>query len=336
MASHIGIKVAVLIGGVSTVNQAVILSNNPNVLVGTPGRLLDHLNSTKGFSLSNIRYLVLDEADRLLDLQFEKEILSILSKCPPNSQRTTFLFSATMTDKVEKLQKASLKNPVNIKTNTKYSTVTGLSQNYVFLPWKYKYVYLAYLLSKMSGLLIIVFCSRVDTVQKVALTLRNLGIGAISLHGQMSQVRRVAALNKIRQQSDDHRILITTDVSARGIDIPFVDIVINFDLPTNAKTYIHRVGRTARAGRNGQSIDFVTQYDIEVFQRIEHSLGKKLTEYQIDSTAAMAWLDKVNSAFNSASKTLRESGELRITQDEDLANVLARKKRPYHKKRSKR
>ena len=196
----------------------------------------------------------MDEADRILNLDFEAEVNTIISTIP--SERNTYLFSATMTKKVAKLQRASLRNPTKVEVSTKYQTVDKLMQEYLFIPAKFKDVYLAYLLNELAGSKI-VFCSTCMGTQRAAMMLRNLGYPAIPPHGQMSQAKRLGALNKFKGQSRD--ILMATDVASRGLDIPHVDVVINFDIPTHSKDYIHRVGRTARAGRSGKAITFVTQ-----------------------------------------------------------------------------
>jgi ATP-dependent RNA helicase DDX47/RRP3 len=155
LGSAIGLKTCVLVGGLDTVSQAIALSKNPHIIIGTPGRIIDHLSHTKGFNLKHLKFLVFDEADRLLDFDFEKEIHQLLSVIPKN--RTTFLFSATMTSKVHKLQKASLIDPVKIEVNSKYTTVSTLVQNYLFIPLKYKETYLAYLLNQYAGNTVIIF-----------------------------------------------------------------------------------------------------------------------------------------------------------------------------------
>jgi len=223
------------------------------------------LQNTRGFNLRSLRYLVLDEADRLLNMDFEKEIDQILQVIP--KQRNTFLFSATMTSKVAKLQRASLHNPVKVEVSKKYGTVKRLLQQYQFIPAKFKDVYVVSLLNDLSASTAIIFTSTCEHCQRLAILLRNLGFGAIPLHGKMSQPKRLGALATFK--SGARSILIATDVASRGLDIPAVDLVVNYDIPTHSKDYIHRVGRTARAGRSGRAVTFVTQYDVELFQRIE-------------------------------------------------------------------
>ena len=166
-----------------------------------------------------------------------------------------------MTDKVEKLERAALTDPVKIAVSNKYQTVSQLKQEYLFFPNKLKDVYLAYIMSQRIGKEIIVFTLTCLAANRVCLLLRKLGYNTVTVNGQMSQAKRLGSLARFRQR--DANILVATDVASRGLDIPSVDLVINYDLPMCPKDYIHRVGRTARAGKAGRSISFVTQYDIE-------------------------------------------------------------------------
>merc|ERR1711931_363660 len=265
LGSSIGLKTAVIVGGMDMVSQAMMLAKKPHILVATPGRLVDHFKNTKGFNLKSLKFLVMDEADRILNMDFEAEMDEILRQIP--RERHTYLYSATMTKKVAKLQRASLKDPVKVSVSSKYQTVETLIQYYLFIPLKYKEVYLVHLINEMAGNSMMVFCSTCAATQTMALLLRNLGILAIPLHGQMAQNKRLAALNKFKAKN--RSILISTDVA----------VVVNYDIPTHSKDYIHRVGRTARAGRAGKSLTFVTQYDVELYQRIEQLIEKKLPLY---------------------------------------------------------
>jgi ATP-dependent RNA helicase DDX47/RRP3 len=291
-----------IVGGVPMTQQSIALGRNPHILVATPGRLLDHLTNTKGFHLRKLRYLVLDEADRMLSLDFEKELNELLQVIPED--RKTLLFSATMTSKVQKLQRACLTDPVKVEVSTKFQTPQKLLQSYLFIPAKYKDCYLTYLINEYAGQSILVFGATCNNVQRLALMLRNLGFPAICLHGQMTQPKRLGALHKFT--SGSRSILICTDVAARGLDIPSVDLVINFDLPGHGKDYIHRVGRTARAGRSGRAIAMVTQYDVEVYQRLEGLLGKKLPEYKLDEETVLVLLERVSEAQRLATRELKE------------------------------
>lgn len=284
------------------VPQQVALGKKPHIVVATPGRLLDHLENTKGFSLRALRYLVMDEADRLLDLDFGPILDKILKVLP--RERHTYLFSATMSSKIESLQRASLKDPVRVSISAnKYQTVSTLIQNYIFIPLVNKDTYLVYLMDEFNGQSAIVFTRTVNETQRIAILLRSLGFGAIPLHGQLSQSSRLGALNKFRAGS--RKILVATDVAARGLDIPSVDIVLNYDLPPDSKTYVHRVGRTARAGKSGHAVSLVTQYDVEIFKRTEAALKMQLKEYPTVKDEVMIFKPRVEEAQRQARNEMK-------------------------------
>ncbi|KAI9709721.1 MAG: ribosomal RNA processing protein [Bogoriella megaspora] len=308
LGSLIMVRCAVIVGGMDMVPQSIALGKKPHIIVATPGRLLDHLENTKGFSLRTLKYLVMDEADRLLDLDFGPILDKILKVLP--RERKTYLFSATMSSKVESLQRASLSNPLRVSiSKSSHQTVSTLLQSYIFIPHKHKDVYLIYLLStSFTGQTVIVFARTVNEVQRLSFMLRALGLGAIPLHGQLSQSARLGALSKFRARSRD--ILVATDVAARGLDIPSVDAVLNYDLPPDSKTYVHRVGRTARAGKSGHAVSIVTQYDVEIWMRIENALGRKLEEFQgIVKDEVMVLSERVGEAQRTAIKQLKDEDE---------------------------
>ncbi|KAJ1502546.1 ribosomal RNA processing protein [Coelomomyces lativittatus] len=279
------------------------LSKKPHIIVASPGRLQDHLEHTKGFHLGQLKYLVLDEADRLLDMDFGPKIEAILTALP--QERHTFLFSATMTDKVKKLQRASMtKTPVKVEVSNKYETVQTLLQYYLFFPLKYKETYLVYLINEFPGQTTLIFTSTVVSTQKIALMLKHLGYSSIPIHGQMPQSHRLNSLAKFK--AGQKSILVATDVVARGLDIPSVDLVINYDVPDNSKIYIHRVGRTARAGRSGKSITLVTQYDVELYQCIETLLDKQLDLYPLQKEQVMVLHERTVEAMRLATNEVRE------------------------------
>lgn len=306
LGSTISVRCATIVGGMDMVSQSIALGKKPHIVVATPGRLLDHLENTKGFSLRGLKYLVMDEADRLLDMDFGPILDKILKVLP--RERHTYLFSATLSSKVESLQRASLSNPLRVSiSSSKYQTVSTLMQSYLFIPHKFKDLHLIYLLNEFAGQSAIVFARTVHECQRLSFLLRALGFGAIPLHGQLSQSARLGALNKFRSRSRD--ILVATDVAARGLDIPSVDIVLNYDLPSDSKTYVHRVGRTARAGKSGMAFSFLTQYDIEVWQRIERALGKELDEYKVKRDEAMVFAERVAEAQRQAIMEMKNYDE---------------------------
>ncbi|XP_053609406.1 ATP-dependent RNA helicase DDX47 [Plodia interpunctella] len=310
LGASIGVKCAVIVGGMDMVAQALLLSKKPHIIIATPGRLVDHLENTKGFNLKALKYLVMDEADRILNMDFEVEVDKILRVIP--RERRTYLFSATMTKKVQKLQRASLQDPVKVEVSTKYQTVDKLQQYYVFIPVKYKDVYLVHILNEMAGNSFIVFVATCANALRCALLLRNLGLAAVPLHGQMSQNKRLAALNKFKNKS--RSILICTDVASRGLDIPHVDVVINLDIPLHSKDYIHRVGRTARAGRAGKAITFVSQYDVELYQRIEQLIGKQLPLYACEESEVMVLQERVAEAQRLTNIEMKELSDKKSTK----------------------
>ncbi|KAL0271951.1 UNVERIFIED_CONTAM: hypothetical protein PYX00_005099 [Menopon gallinae] len=305
LGSSIGVKTAVIVGGMDMMSQSLTLAKKPHIIIATPGRLVDHLENTKGFNLKGLKFLVMDEADRILNMDFEVELDKILKVIPRD--RRTLLFSATMTKKVQKLQRASLVDPVRVEVSTKYQTVEKLQQYYIFIPVKFKDVYLVYILNEMAGNTFMIFCSTCNNTLRTALLLRQLGFTAIPLHGQMSQNKRLGALTKFRAKN--RSILISTDVASRGLDIPHVDVVINFDIPTHSKDYIHRVGRTARAGRSGKSITFVTQYDVELYQRIEQLIDKKLPLYKTEEEEVMTLQERVSEALRCSKMEMKDLTE---------------------------
>ncbi|KAJ8679416.1 hypothetical protein QAD02_015203 [Eretmocerus hayati] len=305
LGSGIGVKCVVIVGGMDMMTQALMLAKKPHIIIATPGRLVDHLENTKGFNLRSLKFLVMDEADRILNMDFEIEVDKILRVIP--RERRTLLFSATMTKKVQKLQRASLQNPVKVEVSTKYQTVDKLQQYYVFIPVKFKDVYLVHILNELSGNSFMIFCSTCNNTMRTALLLRSLGFMAVPLHGQMSQNKRIAALTKFKAKN--RSILISTDVASRGLDIPHVDVVINFDIPTHSKDYIHRVGRTARAGRSGISVTFVTQYDVELYQRIEQLIGKQLPLYKTEEQEVMVLQERVAEAQRIVKMEMKEVEE---------------------------
>lgn len=323
LGSLISVRCAVLVGGMDMIPQSIALGKKPHVIVATPGRLLDHMENTKGFSLRQLRYLVMDEADRLLDLDFGP-ILDKILKILPRDGRRTYLFSATMSSKVEALQRASLQNPVRIAVSQdKYQTVSTLIQQYLFVPHKHKDLYLIHVLNELAGQTGIIFTRTVNEAQRISILLKKLGFSAVPIHGQLSQTQRLSALNKFRAKSKN--LLVASDVAARGLDIPSVDLVVNFDLPHDSKTYIHRVGRTARAGKSGNAFSFVTQYDVELWLRIENALGKKLDEYKAEKEEVMVLAERVSEAQRAAIVEMKDLQENRGKKGATLRHTRTKK-----------
>jgi ATP-dependent RNA helicase DDX47/RRP3 len=334
LGAFIGLKTSVLVGGLDLMAQAISLSKKPHIVIGTPGRVADHLQNTKGFNFNSVQFLVLDEADKLLNMDFGKEIDLIVSACP--SERTTFLFSATMTNKVQKLQRACLKkDAVKIQVSTKYQTVDTLIQEFLFVPSAHKDTYLHSILKTFIGNSIIIFTETTANASKVTLLLNKLNYKAVALFGKLTQDKRIESLNKFKSKGKN--ILVATEVASRGLDIPAVDVVINYDVPVQSKNYIHRVGRTARAGRAGRAVTIVTQYDVVLFQRVEALLGKKIEQFAIDKESTMQEHERVCEVLRSVNKDLKElekvSDDERLDEEGEVVKMKKFKKNKVHKKR---
>jgi ATP-dependent RNA helicase DDX47/RRP3 len=306
LGSIINVRCVELTGGIDMMPQSIALLKKPHIIVATPGRLCDHLENTKGFNLRNLKYLVFDEADKLLDLNFTDSINKILKVLP--RERHTYLFSATISEKVGALQRASLRDPVRVSIESESKTVSGLVQEWILVPAAQKDIFLVYYLKdQFQGAKVIVFARTINKTQELAYLLRALGFSAIPIHGDLPQSARNLALGKFT--SGERNILVATDVAARGLDIRAVDLVLNYDLPDNSETYVHRVGRTARAGNTGRAISMVTQYDAELWHHIERFLQRQLPQLRPPREEVMILADSVNEAQLDAKRKMREALE---------------------------
>lgn len=267
LGAPIHLKTSVILGGLDLVKQTIELSKRPHVVISTPGRLADILTNSSDLNVFGAcKYLVLDEADRLLNPSFRQELQSIVNRI--NCNRQTLLFSATMSRVLNDVDFLNMKNPVTFHVNEEYGTVDKINQEYIFIPAKMRYVYLSYLLEvPFKGKSVIIFVGKCKTAEMLKVMLRNLSFSCVSLHSLMPQNDRISSLGRFK--SAVVPILISTDVGSRGLDIPSVEVVINFDIPCDARDYVHRIGRTARAGRGGLALSLVTEYDIELIKNIE-------------------------------------------------------------------
>eukprot|EP00299_Pterocystis_sp_00344_P018681 c9320_g1_i1.p2 GENE.c9320_g1_i1~~c9320_g1_i1.p2 ORF type:complete len:434 (-),score=114.20 c9320_g1_i1:1566-2867(-) len=289
----LNLRLSVVVGGLDMLRQAQELQRKPHIVIATPGRLVDHLRSNSAVCLTRLKFLVLDEADRLLDMGFAEELKTILEHVPV--KRQTLLFSATMTKNLEKLQRMALKEPFVYDGCPKYNTVDSLVQQYLFVPLAVKECYLHHLLKEtFPEKIIIVFVNTCQKCQLLFHLLHEVGIPSAALHSQQTMNRRLAALAKFR--AGQVKILLATDVAGRGLDIPEVDVVINYDMCAVGTDYIHRVGRTARAGRRGVSVSIVSQYDIELFLEIEKRIGKKIPELELEEEEVLKLLNQTAAA----------------------------------------
>ncbi|KMV65195.1 ATP-dependent rRNA helicase [Encephalitozoon cuniculi EcunIII-L] len=297
-----GLRVCLLVGGANFNVQANQLSKRPHVVVGTPGRIAEHVLKTKSFRTERVRKFVLDEADRFFEQDFVEDLETIIPSL--REKRQTLLFTATMSDEISKLSSSILKRPKTIRTAEKYETVPALKEYYLFVAMKWKNSALVELLEMSQGMSVIVFVSMCVTARVMSLALARLGFCSEALHGELSQEKREEAMRSFKESR--FNVLVCTDLGSRGLDISHVDLVINFDVPKSGKDYIHRVGRTARAGRSGTAITLVTQYDVEQIQKIEFTLEKKLEEFKMMKKNFGTICARIEEAIQEAQETLKE------------------------------
>lgn len=274
---ELGLLVCSLVGGVDFFTQKNFLLKQPHVIVCTPGRLVEHLSSTKGFSLFKTKILVFDEVDRLLDLNFEEQLKKII-QCS-NRKRQTLMFSATITEKIEEIKKLSLFGYAFVKINNENLVSEYIIQEYSIVSPKDKNVCLVYYLNFYIGHKILVFCRTKKEVNKLVVLLEYLNFSVKGLHGDIEQRDRVLFLNSFRKGIVN--ILVSTDVASRGLDIPNIDFVINYNIPLLFAEYIHRIGRTARAGKTGRVISIVTTDVLENYKKIEEKTNEKINRKHI-------------------------------------------------------
>lgn len=280
LMAHHSQTFGIVIGGANRRQEAEKLMKGVNLLIATPGRLLDHLQNTQGFVFKNVKALVIDEADRILEIGFEEEMKQII-KILPNEDRQSMLFSATQTTKVEDLARISLRpGPlyINVASESEASTVAGLEQGYVVCESDKRFLLLFSFLKRNVKKKIIVFLSSCNCVKYFGELLNYIDLPVLDLHGKQKQQKRTNTFFEFCNATQG--ILICTDVAARGLDIPAVDWIIQFDPPDDPRDYIHRVGRTARgtAGK-GKSLMFLTPSELG-FLRYLKAANVPLNEYE--------------------------------------------------------
>jgi|SRR3989338_1656763 len=248
-------------GGVS-INPQIDNLRHADVVVGTPGRLLDHLQRGT-LNLNKIRILVLDEADKMFEMGFIDDVKNIISRVPRNSQK--LLFSATMPSEILHIVKDYMNNPEKIKMKA-YVDTAKLAQYYYDIDRKDKFSLLMHTIKKDANGLVIIFCGTRHAVDIVNTNINKQKIKSLALHGGITQNKRNQTVDLFHQGKLD--VLVASDVAARGLDIKNVNLIINYDIPKTSKEYVHRIGRTARAGNEGKVISFLSQEDHENFRRV--------------------------------------------------------------------
>ncbi|KAI1709950.1 DEAD/DEAH box helicase domain-containing protein [Ditylenchus destructor] len=336
LGKQINLQTIVIIGGRYQVIQAQELTRRPHIVVATPGRLADHIESDpEGIAtlLKTIRFLVLDEADRMLDGQYALQLQAIFKTIP--KQRQTLLFSATITSALNQLHQVSVKKPFFFEDQSDVKTVDRLEQKYVLCPNGVKDAYLVYVVknfyTQRKNSSILVFSHTCRECEALAMMFKALGFDR----------QRMASLTRFR--SGKIRILICTDVAARGLDIPHVDLVINHNVPMSPKTYIHRVGRSARAGRFGGAITFVTQHDELLLKAVEKDIGKQLEELKVSHKNVTLYAGRVLATKREAEikmerqnfgerKEIYKRKEMKLAglTDEEVTKAIKRMKERSH------
>jgi ATP-dependent RNA helicase RhlE len=271
LARHTRLHAAVIVGGESMRRQLDDLKAGAQVLIACPGRLLDHMERGS-VKLDRVRAVVIDEADRLLDMGFMPQVRNIMKMAP--RERQTLMFSATMGSAAEMMAREFLRNPQRVTIGDKAAPPATIVQTLCTVAQSDKDAILLAILHKPEVESAIVFARTRSRTDRVARSLKRHGVKAIAIHGDLSQSQRTAALGGFRRRA--YNVLVATDVAARGLDIPGVSHIINFDLPDEPENYIHRIGRTARAGREGHAIALVTPEERLSLGRIERTLGFKL------------------------------------------------------------
>ena len=271
-----GVKVLPVYGGQSYGVQLSALRRGVHVVVGTPGRVIDHLNRGT-LDLSELRFLVLDEADEMLNMGFAEDVDTILAETPQD--KNVALFSATMPAQIRRMSKQYLHDPLEITVKSKTTTSADTTQRYLIVSYPQKVEALTRILEVEEFDAMIVFVRTKNETETLAEKLRARGYSAMAINGDLGQAQRERTVGQLKAGTLD--ILVATDVAARGLDVDRISHVVNFDIPTDTESYVHRIGRTGRAGRKGDAISFVTPRERHLLRAIEKATRQPLTQMQM-------------------------------------------------------
>ncbi|CAH2078860.1 unnamed protein product [Thlaspi arvense] len=317
LAQFTDIKCGLIVGGLSLREQEVVLRSLPDIVVATPGRMIDHLRNSMSVDLDDLAVLILDEADRLLQTGFATEIRELVRLCPRNRQ--TMLFSATMTEEVKELVKLSLNKPMRISADPSARRPPGLTEEVVRIRRTREANQEAVLLSLCTRTFkskVIIFSGTKQAAHRLKILFGLAGLKAAELHGNLTQSQRLDSLELFRKQEVD--FLIATDVAARGLDIIGVQTVINYACPREIDSYVHRVGRTARAGREGYAVTFVTDSDRSLLKVIAKKVGSKLKSRIIPEHSIAKWSQIIDEMEDQYSAVIREEREERALRKVEM------------------
>ncbi|PKI66360.1 hypothetical protein CRG98_013162 [Punica granatum] len=340
LAQFTDIRCCLVLGGLSMKEQEAALRSLPDIVVATPGRLIDHLRNSMSVDLEDLAVLILDEADRLLELGFSAEIHELVRLCP--KRRQTMLFSATMTEEVDELIKLSLTKPLRLSADPSSKRPATLTEEVVRIrrmrETNQEAVLLA-LCSKTFTSKVIIFSGTKQAAHRLKILFGLAGFKAAELHGNLTQAQRLDALEVFRKQEVE--FLIATDVAARGLDILGVQTVINYACPRDITSYVHRVGRTARAGREGYAVTFVTDNDRSLLKAIAKRAGSKLKSRIVAEQSISKWALVIEEMEDQVTAVLREEreeralrkAEMEVTKAENMIahkeDIFARPKRTW-------
>ncbi|TVY26319.1 ATP-dependent RNA helicase [Lachnellula hyalina] len=320
LASHTDIKFCLAVGGLSLKVQEAELRLRPDVIIATPGRFIDHMRNSASFTVDTLEILVLDEADRMLEAGFADELNEILTTIPKSRQ--TMLFSATMTSSVDNLIRVGLNRPVRLLVDAQKQTVGTLVQEFIRLrPGREtkRMGYLLYLCKNLYRDRVIVFFRQKKEAHRARVIFGLSGLKATELHGSMSQEQRITSVESFRDGKAS--FLLATDLASRGLDIKGVDTVINYEAPQSHEIYLHRVGRTARAGRTGRACTLAAETDRKVVKAAVKSAraqGAKIVSQVVEAAEADIWSDKVDDMKDEIEEILAEEKEDKLLAQSEM------------------
>lgn len=319
LAGYTDITFCLAVGGLSLKVQEAELRHRPDVVIATPGRFIDHMRNSASFTVEGVEILVLDEADRMLEDGFANELNEILQEIPKSRQ--SMLFSATMNSSVDNLIRLGMNKPARIMVDSQKTTVNTLVQEFVRLRSNesLRFGYLLHICHKFYTNRAIIFFSRKQDAHRARVILGLLGLSARELHGNLNQTERVANIEAFR--TGEVAFLLATNLASRGLDIRGVETVINFDAPKDISVYLHRVGRTARAGRKGTAITLAADSDrklVKAAVKAGKEQGTKTRSVTIDTASAKEWQSKVDDLETEVDEILAEEKELKQMQQADM------------------